>query len=284
MRSGSILAVVSFGLLTLLPLGPLSAQRGAVIPPSNALPSDHPYADLQFGKYHALVIGNNAYSHLPKLKTAINDASSMAEILERDYGFNVELLTDATRGDILRAFAKYRANLKFDDNLLVYYAGHGVVDAEVEEGFWLPVDAERDNDANWIANSYLTRNLRALNAKHVMVVADSCYSGTLVRAAPIQVRSARERTAWLKRMAAKRSRTALVSGGLEPVMDSGGGGHSVFARAFLAALAGNDGVIDGQSLFEKVERPVILNSDQTPDYADIRRAGHDGGDFLLVRR
>ncbi len=119
MRSGSILTVVSLAVLTLLPLGPLSAQRGAVIPPSNALPSDHPYADLQFGKYHALVIGNNAYSHLPNLKTAINDASSMAEILERDYGFNVELLTDATRGDILRAFAKLRANLKSDENLLV---------------------------------------------------------------------------------------------------------------------------------------------------------------------
>ncbi len=51
-----------------------------------------------------------------------------------------------------------------------------------------------------------------------------------------------------------------------------------------AALADNDGVLDGQSLFEKVERPVILNSDQTPDYEDIRRAGHEGGDFLFVRR
>ena len=85
-------------------------------------------------------------------------------------------------------------------------------------------------------------------------------------------------------MAGKKSRTALVSGGLEPVMDSGGGEHSVFAKAFLEALADNDGVLDGQALFARIKRPVILNSDQTPDYADIRRAGHDGGDFLFARR
>ena len=85
-------------------------------------------------------------------------------------------------------------------------------------------------------------------------------------------------------MAGKKSRTALVSGGLEPVMDAGGGGHSVFAKAFLEALADNDGVLDGQALFARIKRPVILNSDQTPDYADIRRAGHDGGDFLFIRQ
>ncbi len=239
---------------------------------------------IDFGRYHALVVGNDDYAHLPNLKTAVADARAVADALRQDYGFQVNLLENATGYEIKTSISRLRRTLTEKDNLLVYYAGHGVVDAEVEEGFWLPVDAERDSDANWIPNSYLSRNLRALNAKHVMVVADSCYSGTLVRAAQIQIRSARERAAWLERMAAKRSRTALVSGGLEPVMDSGGGGHSVFAKAFLAALADNDGVIDGQSLFEKVERPVILNSDQTPDYADIRRAGRDGGEFLFVRR
>ena len=83
-------------------------------------------------------------------------------------------------------------------------------------------------------------------------------------------------------MARKRSRTALVSGGLEPVLDSGGGSHSVFAKAFLAALEDNDGVLEGQELFARVSRPVVVNSDQTPDYSDIRRAGHDGGEFLFV--
>ncbi len=85
-------------------------------------------------------------------------------------------------------------------------------------------------------------------------------------------------------MTEKRARTALVSGGLEPVTDSGMGGHSVFAGAFLAALAENTDVIDGQGLYDAIKRPVVLNADQTPQYSDIRRAGHDGGDFLFVRK
>jgi uncharacterized caspase-like protein len=239
---------------------------------------------IDLGRYHALVIGNDTYQNMPKLNTAVADARAVAAVLERDYGFTVDLLLNAARYDITSAISRMRRSLTERDNLLVYYAGHGVLDREAEAGFWLPVDAERDSDANWIANDYLTRNLRAMSAKHVMVVADSCYSGTLVRAAPTAVRSGRERIAWLTRMAGKKSRTALVSGGLEPVLDGGGGGHSVFAKAFLEALADNGGVLDGQALFARISRPVIVNSDQTPDYADIRRAGHDGGDFLFVRQ
>lgn len=125
--------------------------------------------------------------------------------------------------------------------------------------------------------------VRAIQAKHVMVVADSCYSGTLVRAAQAGLNTTEQRNAWLTRMNEKRSRTALVSGGLEPVIDAGGGGHSVFAKAFLNQLRDNPDVLDGQTLFTAVGRPVALESDQTPQYSDIRRSGHEGGDFLFVR-
>ena len=240
--------------------------------------------DLHFGQYHALVIGNNDYADLAKLKTAVNDAKGVAEVLERDYGFAVQLLLNATRSDVLRALSQLRGELGPNDNLLVYYAGPGVLDEYAEQGYWLPVDAERDNPANWISNSDITDAMRAIRAKHVMVVADSCYSGTLVRDAAVTINSGLERDAWLKRMTRKRSRTALVSGGLEPVIDSGGGEHSVFAKAFLGALRENEDVLDGQAMFTAVKRPVALESDQTPQYSDIRRSGHDGGDFLFVRR
>jgi hypothetical protein len=114
----------------------------------------------------------------------------------------------------------------------------------------------------------------------VLVVADSCYSGKLARGLNIT----RLTPDYLSRMAAKRARLVLSSGGLEPVADSGGGGHSVFAKAFLDALGANNGVLDGTSLFSKIRRPVMVNSDQTPEYADVRKAGHEGGDFLFVRR
>ena len=83
-------------------------------------------------------------------------------------------------------------------------------------------------------------------------------------------------------MASKRARTVLTSGGLEPVED-GTGKHSVFASAIIDALSENERVMDGLNLFNTIRHNVMLESDQTPEYGDIRRAGHDGGDFLFVR-
>ena len=242
------------------------------------------FAGIHFGRYHALVIGNNNYRHLPGLKMATGDAKAVADLLKAEYGFDVNLVTNATRADLIRALAKLRARLTANDNLLVYYAGHGVVDEIGQVGYWLPVDAEEGIPTNWVSTGDINVMLRAIRAKHVMVVADSCYSGTLVRAVNSRIRTAQDRMAWIKRMIDKRSRTALVSGGLEPVMDGGGRGHSVFARAFLNALRENSGVMEGQALFYTLRRLVVLNSDQTPQYSDIRKSGHEGGDFVFVRR
>ncbi|MFB3151500.1 MAG: caspase family protein [Alphaproteobacteria bacterium] len=262
-------------------------QRRIMVPgkPSVAAkPRPDPYAGIHFGAYHALVIGNNNYRELPKLKTAANDAKSVAKLLTDDYGFETKLLLDATRADIFTELGRLRAKLTPNDNLLIYYAGHGILDELGQQGYWLPVDAQADIKANWVSNGDITTSLRAIRAKHVLVVADSCYSGTLVRAAPINIKTSVARKRWIDRMTRKRARTALVSGGLEPVADSGREGHSVFANAFMAALRANPDVMDGQALYDAIKRPVVLNADQTPQYSDIRRAGHDGGDFIFVRK
>ncbi len=255
-----------------------------MIPPEKIPPRTESFSDIHFGNYHALVIGNNNYRELSQLKTAEDDAKAVARVLRDDYGFKVEVLLNATRGDMIGALTKLRAKLTTNDNLLIYYAGHGELDTVAEQGYWLPVDAEADVPTNWVSNSDITVMVRAIRAKHIMVVADSCYSGTLVRASQTNIKTANARRAWLERMSKKRARTALVSGGLEPVLDGGGGGHSVFAKAFLDALNENEGVLDGQALFDAIKRPIVVNADQTPQYSDIRRAGHDGGDFMFVRR
>lgn len=85
-------------------------------------------------------------------------------------------------------------------------------------------------------------------------------------------------------MAEKRTRVVVASGGLESVADSGGGKHSVFAAQFLNALRQNESALDGTKLFELVRYKVVLDAQQTPEYSDIRLAGHGGGDFLFVRR
>jgi ankyrin repeat protein len=239
------------------------------------------YPDIDFGSYSALVIGNNNYKYLPPLKTAQNDAREVAEALKDQYGFKVKLLLDANRSDILLALNNLRWNLTKRDNLLIYYAGHGWLDKEADEGYWLPVDAEKDNMLAWISNSSITASLRALKAKHVLIIADSCYSGKLARGVHIINKT----PGYLSRLSRKRARCVISSGGLEPVIDSGGRGeHSVFASVFLDTLRENIDIMDGTQLFNKLRRSVMLNSDQTPEYSDIRKAGHEGGEFLFVRK
>ncbi|MEN8189728.1 MAG: PEGA domain-containing protein [Thermodesulfobacteriota bacterium] len=236
----------------------------------------------QFGNYHGLIIGNNKYRNLPKLQTAVNDATGFAKLLSQKYGFKNTVLIDASRKDILLALNHYRKKLTAEDNLLIYYAGHGWLDDVAEEGYWLPVDAEKDNQLNWISNSSITTSLRALQAKHVLVIADSCYSGTLTRGIKIVPMD----STYALRMAKKKVRSALTSGGLEPVADGGiFKDHSIFAKALIDTLEENKKeILDASLLFDRIKRPVQLNSDQTPEFSDIRKAGHDGGDFLFIRR
>jgi hypothetical protein len=113
-----------------------------------------------------------------------------------------------------------------------------------------------------------------------MVGADSCYSGKLTRFASVELRDAN----YLKRIARKRARVAMVSGGLELAEDNGSGGNSPFARAFLNALSNNPDISDGTRLFAAIRKPVILDAKQTPEYSDVRDSGHDGSDFLFVRK
>jgi len=210
----------------------------------------------------------------------VADARAVADLLRRDYGFNVRLLTDASRTEMIRALDDVQRTLTDTDNLVIYYAGHGWLDRQSDRGYWLPIDAEQNSRANWLSNADITDTLRALKAKHVLVVADSCYSGTLTRSIGVQALDNADAAA----LARKRARTVMTSGGQEPVSDVGGGSHSVFAKAFLDALGDNRGIADVTTLFAKIRRQVLLNADQTPEYSDIRQAGHEGGDFLFVHR
>jgi hypothetical protein len=235
---------------------------------------------FNFGNYHALVIGIDNYRAVTPLKTAVSDARTVADLLQKEYGFKVTLLLDATRNQMLDSFDDLRRGLTDVDNLLIYYAGHGHLDTDSDRGFWLPVDADANRRANWLSNSDIADVVRGTRAKHVLVVADSCYAGTLTRSLSVQMTALDD----FSRLSQKRARTALVSGGLEPVEDAGGGKHSVFAKAFLDALMTNTGVVDMSQIFSSMRRQVVLSAQQTPQYSDIRQVGHEGGDFIFVRR
>ena len=249
-------------------------------------------AAVSFGNYHALVIGNNDYKLLRPLKTAVADAREVARLLQQDYGFQVKLLLNATRYDMLAALNELREKLTDKDNLLIYYAGHGELDDRNQRGHWLPIDAEPNSTANWISNVAITDVLNSMTVQQLLVVADSCYAGTMTRSSLGRLEgglSEPERIRMLSLMAHQRSRMVLTSGGVEPVLDSAGGAHSAFAQAFLGVLQSNVGVLPGQELFGHLRLRVASVADrvqmrQVPEYAPIKFAGHESGDFVFVRK
>ncbi|MCP4749466.1 MAG: hypothetical protein GY866_01100 [Proteobacteria bacterium] len=254
-----------------------------ILRPSPAEIDETPFAS---GNYHALIIGNNEYRHLPKLGTAKNDAVAVDRLLREQFGFRTTLVLDATKTTISRALNQVRKQLGEDDNLLIYYAGHGFFDSSVNKAYWWPVDAEQDDDTNWIIADTITANIQRISSRHVLVVADSCYSGTLTRSAEADLSTGRIRAGFLDKMSKRPSRTLMASGGNEPVADGGGGRHSIFAAAFLRALREKtDTVFTAEELFyDHIKETVAGKSAQVPVYSVIRNSGHDGGDFVFKRK
>jgi uncharacterized caspase-like protein len=238
----------------------------------------------KLGNYHALVIGNNDYRLLSPLRTAVNDAEAVARILKEQYRFNVTLLPNATRSDIMEALNILREKLTSKDNLLIYYAGHGFLDEKNQRGHWLPIDAAPNSTTNWIPNTSVTDVLNTMQVRQLLLVADSCYSGTLTRSATGQLKpgmTERDLLEAIQKMAQQRSRIVMTSGGLEPVVDSAGGAHSAFAGIFIQVLRDNKGVLLARELFDRLQPRVA--APQAPKYAPIQYAGHEAGDFVFVR-
>lgn len=247
---------------------------------------------IDFGNYHALIIGNEDYLHLQKLDTPVNDANAIAKVLHDHYGFRNTLLLNANRYQILSAINKLREDMTDKDNLLIYYAGHGTLDRVNMRGYWQPVDAEESNTANWISTFDITDLLNVMSAKGVLVIADSCYSGAMTLSSVPNLAaglSEEKRLQAFKQISSKRSRTVLTSGGLAPVLDGGGDGHSLFSKALLDMLENNHDIVEGLKLYQNTGKKVSFEASkirfsQVPQYAAIRNAGHEAGDFFFVPR
>jgi len=183
-----------------------------------------------------------------------------------------------------------KKRLTDQDNLLVYYAGHGEIDKNNKTAYWLPTDAEVGNTANWISSDNITEFLSIIPARHVIVVADSCYSGAMTGSAVAKLPDDMDegkRKKWLQVMNTRKARTVLTSGGVQPVLDAGGGEHSIFADAFLKVLRSNKGVLEDYGLYRDVSnemRPASakVGFQQTPQYAPLQHAGHEGSPFFFV--
>ncbi|MEM7584779.1 MAG: protein kinase [Acidobacteriota bacterium] len=238
-----------------------------------------------FGTHHALVIGNNNYLELPGLETAINDARAMADLLERRYGFQVRLLEDVNRTQLISALHDFNETLTARDNLLVYYAGHGQLQGESE--YWQPIDAQPDRTTNWISTRFeISATLKQSAARHILVVADSCYSGAIAGVESLAAPAAQGDLP-IRELVKRPSRLVLTSGGLSPVLDTGDARHSLFARVLLAELQKNREIRSVSSLFpairDEVSRTAIVRGgEQVPILAPIPDSLDEGGEFFFV--
>jgi len=193
------------------------------------------------GEYHALIIAINNYkdSSIPDLKTPLNDAKKLNSVLKSKYGFKTELLfgKQASRAGIYYKLREFSSSAKKNDSLLIYFAGHGDRDTNFNDGWWIPYDAKRGASATYLDNTIVQKAMKRTKARHVLLVSDSCYSGSffgLSRAIPPMINQK-----YYKNMYSEKSRWGMTSGNKEPVSDEGAGGHSVFAYQLIKTLKKN---------------------------------------------
>ena len=246
-----------------------------------------------FGKYHALVIAEQHYLYLDstmQLDTPIADGQLIGRVLEEKYGFDVRYMENATKEDILKALQEYTHNLRPEDNLLVYYAGHGIKDEDkggkTGSGYWVPVDGTTSSSANWVPNRDIIKAFYRSKAGQVILVSDSCFSGTFTQDLDLTVQSTKK-SINLAESLEFRSRTALSSGGLEPVIDSFSptDKNSLFAMHFKTVLSQNSGTLSATQISVLIRGLVRKQTDQTPQYGAMLTAGHDDkGDFFFRKK
>ncbi|MCE2029791.1 caspase family protein [Sessilibacter corallicola] len=246
---------------------------------------------LQVGEFHALLIANQNYEYWDNLNTPFKDVDKISSILRNRYGFNTKIIKDASSADIIDAIDEYRSTLSSRDNFLLYYAGHGEVRAD--SSYWVGVNGRRNTSGNWVdlnrINSLIDSD-SGMRARHVLVIADSCFSGHFFRGneqffAPLNTDS----LAWHQAQIRTTSRTAFTSGANEPVLDraSNQSTHSVFAQELIRRLNNQHSVISAGKLHNLIEKDVFArarraNQVQSPQYGSISGTGHSGGDFVFI--
>jgi filamentous hemagglutinin family protein len=241
----------------------------------------------------AYVFANQAYDArkgVKALATPYADADAIGKILRDDYGYDVEIVRDATRRDMVLTLKKAAEAHARDESVVMYYAGHGVEFADKSSsemmGYWLPVDANANDPRTWLSNADIGKFMQLLPAKQVMVVSDSCFSGRLAMEQKLDKGDIATRRAELL---SKRAVTVMSSGNFEEVDDAGKGDHSIFAWSLIEELkaakqAGK--MLEGNDLFNAVKGRVHAEKFvQTPQYSAIVSAGYEpGAEFFLEKR
>ncbi len=264
------------------------ARESFVIRRDSAADTVAANAPANGGRYHALLIAVQQYDHpsVKSLEFPLSDAQQIERELTSRYTFepqNVTSLKNPDRRAIFDALDQLAEKMKPEDNLLIFYAGHGHWDEQRKQGYWLPRDSTRERRSEWISNSDLRDAIRGIRARHILLVSDACFAGGIFLAREA-FGPASNAVAELDNLP---SRTAMTSGALTTVPD-----RSVFVAYLLKHLRENtEDRLPALELFNKLRLPVINNSPTqrdgsrpTPRYGTIFEVGDEGGDFIFARR
>lgn len=269
------------------------ATRGLVFDAPQPPPVVGRSPEPEFRPYeasHAVIIGVDNYDDLPALKGAERDARAVADRLRR-HGFQVtELLgRAATRKNISELLGDQLPNrLGPHDRVLIYFAGHGVSTGQEgrEMGYLMPVEGERASmRATGISMRELQNWFADYRSKHVMFVADACYSGLAISTRSVGLDPSVQ--GYLQQVTGRDVRMSMTAGSAGEVAHEWRG-HGLFTYWFLEALDGaadanRDGILTSDEIAAFVKPNVTqtawsqFSASQTPQ---VGRSGE--GEFIFL--
>ena len=235
------------------------------------------------GTNYLLAIAINEYLHCSKLNNAVLDAEAFIELMANRYNFESAHITfikdtEATKKRIEQEFFRLIKTITHQDNLIIYFSGHGRHD-EHFGGNWVPVDAGTTDDdwPDYLSNDTIKSYLSKIKSLHTFLIADSCFSGSLF------IDKSKEKFSGDRRDT-EPSRWGLTSGKKEIVSDGRPGHHSPFATALLDVLRKAEQPPGVMRICDLVLEKVAANAEQTPMGSPLQVQGHQGGQMVLYFR
>lgn len=240
----------------------------------------------------ALIIANGTYTdqHIAPLLGVYEDQKAVEQMLKAQ-GYTTTAVVDGNREQMITALNQLIKDSGEDDSVLIYYAGHGTVKSQSSVGYWFPIDASlvRKNgqrpETTWMSSIDVANFISGIKAKQILLVSDSCFSGSLSYETALQREPELPSNAVLKR----RSVMVMTSGSEELVQDRdkyANNGLSPFANAFIAQLNKMDTEkeLRGQNAYKFIYQGVTRHYKQYPTYGALPSARHNaGGEYLFLK-
>jgi hypothetical protein len=232
--------------------------------------------------FHAILIGEEQYDDpsIADLENPVRDASELKSILEEKYTFNrknIETLFNKSREEIMQGIVQKCNSLSENDNLLIFYAGHGTAEKDKfgeVDGYWIPSSAKKGVTSTYISSDDINKALKRSNSRHILVIADACFSGAFTRSL------SSDASIGIQKQYSVPSRKIMASGNMEPVPDK-----SRFVYYLTRNLKENkEKYITAKKLYDSFYEAILNNSDTSPQYAPIKNVGDEGGEFVFIKK